>query len=570
MSGVIYTRLISRLKQRGDDSREGIDSPYISKVIDEIRFVIGTALKKNDLPGLAVILSSLNDDVFDFFSKSYQVVEHKNKVVAALFVELTRKTFVFTNTKKDFLEITISPEKFQVILDCLPELKDRSLIYKCARESSLLSPCYMNDYYVNPAHINEHEQALILLLSGNMPDDSSDHFKHSDLFDSVRNNVAINVFSRILNRTSGPVPALLDDDTYKALRNPLPDHLLAFEHLAYNYIESLNKKNPQVSMSDLAKVCLQHPNPCVHQFPDHDLHIKKLTASKSLLATIDIYLEHMSNLNRKLDTNADGGIIYGPNRFLYGADNFLAAINEDAILTRAAVRHIDTLCNFLSKNIADPKVQNMLPELTRQLRKFFSRTSLPYLPESGSHLLTNRDLVAKSCIDLPMIGIVSLLCSYLERLRTDLVNKGQRLTVDTPAFGLAEWIGSALPYSALISIVEHDLLHESLLHPVLFTKSKSLSEYSFIANPEFMITQIATLFGCAERNYPQCVTSELENTDSAASNLLKLIHGVEKKAGCENLYERVFMREYHRAIDQSLKSVASGDADMSFLLTTQM
>ncbi len=569
MSGIVLKRLLSKFVPRNEMNEDQIGSDYISRISMEINYLFGTALSKNDIPALKLLSSTVHDDLFEFFAQTTRVFSYTELVMKDITIGLARTMFSYQNTERKQLYVEITTEQLQALQEHLPDLKNKSKIYHYSARASGISVNNLHDLFISPKMISDYDQALLLLYS-NMPDETSKKFRLQDLHDSVRKNIAVNMFTRVLSvHMYRPARGILRDEELRALSKDLPEHYRGLEQLSLVYSESLDLVNPRVSKEDLASNCLETPNPCSHGFPDRDLHIEKLTERKSLMQSVGIYLEHMKRLDYNLTKDENGKIVYGSQRFLNGAHNFISIMNEDVVLTRAAVKHIDKLCAYLEKHIEEENVQNSLPEIIRSLKMLFLRKDQPYMPVST---FVHSDLVTRCCIDLPLRGIGKVFCSYLERLRLDVVNRGENLTTETPVVKLASWMGSTLPDAALYSMIDKKLVHESLLKYMLFDKTKRTSDNAYAANPEFAIEQMAKLFGCAERNYPKSVTGHLPSgTATLPRNSIPYkIYEIEQKIEAENLYESAFHREYYKTFDISRAETPRVVADMSFIIAPNL
>lgn len=355
---------------------------------------------------------------------------------------------------------------------------------------------------------------------------------------------------------------MLTSEEQKHQQHNLPEHYLGVQYLSVVYVEAIHDTKQQFSLESLASESMHLPNIYLGCLPDRELHIKKLTGSNSLRHSIDTYLSHMGLLSLSLEERDNGSIDYGSRRSIVGIKNFLLYLNEDAFLTRIAVKHIDKLCNFLYGQLGNEKVSRVLPSVIDKLQSLFSRKNYLYINRYGS---THESLVARSCVDMPLPGISKILCTHLRNLHHDVINNPMsKISGYNPANDFAKWIAQHLPDASIHYIAKNSLADKELLKPLI--KDSFIALRDFTPNPEYKLKHLAKLMATVERHHPK-----LFEGSSLSNHVDEVVRDAEKSSELQGLYAGEFQRQYYRDFASvSGSQIPEKKADMSFLINSSI
>lgn len=558
MTGIVYQRLVAKITRPDSSSEKSIDYKFFEKVTNEIKYMIGTALNSDDISALKVIASAISPDLYRFFSDTSDTYKHVNEATKQLVKALSQHHLKYTNTRKKPQLKLVSCEQFSAMAQSFAPLRNRKDIYTyCASEKGINT---LHDMLIDPNIIEPSDQALILLC-GNKPAENSNHFKLSDLDESVRTNPVIRLFSRVLSRFSIR-PSLLSKDEKAKEHTQLPEHHLGIQYGAYSYEVALSKYKPDIHYEELSKDALHIDDFYSLSMPDRELRSKMLTQSNSLLESIKTYLRDTTMLSVEVELEKDGSIVYGRRRSISGVKNFLTVLNEDAYQTRVALRHIDKLCDFLHEKLSEEKASRALPVVIDHLKKLFQRANHHYMPNYliMSPLDKDGHMIALFCIDLPLPGISKLFCEHLKRLEIETLNSGTLYSKqDDPVRKFIYWMGRHLPDASAHYIVDHDLLPAKHLESLLDNGFNSLTY--FVPNPEYKIKYLAQLMSTVEHHHPKLLAGT-----TLASFIEETAKVAEKASHLEGLFDAEFMRGYYKDFSRHhTDPQPEHAADMGFL-----
>ncbi len=555
MTGIVLQHLTANVDQKNITNELNINNSYITEVVTTLETLLGETISSNDIAALELVASTLEKDVREFFIYTNSPTKHTNNVMKNLVIDLARQNFTYASKTKNSMPVVVnlSIDQMHALQRNIFDLSNYEKIYSYAAGEPGIDATSLHDVFINPELIGPNEQAL-LLLTGNTINQNSENFRQEDIKAELRDNLSVELFKRSLPRLGASTYLLLKHSNH-GLYDHLPEHYLGVQHLTSVYCYNLSEGPAQLSRGAIAHKCIQMPNPYLSDIPNQALHLKKLTASTSLVESIEIYLKHMDMLAYDLKIDDEGAIFYGSRQSVQGFENLITLINKDVILTRAAITHIDKLCAAL----ADDGFVDNLPTVIDALKNLFSRRNNPYNATPPSASITG--LVTRSCIDLPLDGICRLLCLHANKLHDDYSHIDVKPGVKTGAALFAEWMCKNLPDEALCYIAENKLIVEGLITHLLFDREKRTDTSNYMANPEFSIKQMAKVCAIAERSYPKLITEYLE-----LSNIRIGYRSVEKKIGAVGLFDEEFNRQLYRGFDQ-LSSIEKTDnsAAMTFL-----
>lgn len=401
MTGIIFDKLKKLYKPR--KNMDGFKSEQINRMAFEIAKILKRPIQKNDNAMLTMLCQELADDINAYMKYAmgspYYASLSTLRLHRALYAHLCSDKIGFNvdellkNTEQKGC-VPVSDEQNAIFQDNIAFFNVPSEIFRV--HTLLLKkrgvPLHPNFYKCSRDQVRRFKE---LLCTGVEPSAGNPHYNLDVIPQEIKANPVYQLF--YANKANPTSPKL---DGGELLKSNRYDQLVGMLYAGANYFSRIDTDIGMFTSNEFLNE-LDASKPFDELvFDDTHLALKLIDECKSLKAIAEAH-DMLCKKDRPLLTERSGKIELTWQSLELTSSTVPYKLQEDVLITRAATRKIDAMCQALSNNFDAIKDKVNMNELTFVLKDYFSRDD----NRGRSGLTVN---VPKAIVDLRLKGVANL------------------------------------------------------------------------------------------------------------------------------------------------------------------